>query len=192
MTSSDTTSGVTQSLDYYQNLGIVLNVIPQVSGDEFINLVVHPAVYSTTDSVTATSTITGADPITTSYPIVLMREVDTQILIKSGETVVIGGLLKDVKKEGEFSVPILGDIPILGMLFKRKTTDTEKVDLLIFLTARIVNENETSFTDYGVSMTRDEEAGIFEEAEREDLEKPEEVEILEVSVEEIIGIPGEE
>ena len=152
VSSSETSSGVTQTLDYYQNLGIVLNVIPQVSADDYINLVVHPAVYSTTDSVSATSTITGGSSVITSYPIVLMREVDTQILLRSGETVVIGGLLKDVKKEGVFSVPILGDLPIIGFLFRRETTDIEKVDLLIFLTARVVGEDEAGLTDYGMSM----------------------------------------
>ena len=152
VSSSETSSGVTQTLDYYQNLGIVLNVIPQVSADDYINLVVHPAVYSTTDSVSATSTITGGSSVITSYPIVLMREADTQILLKSGETAVIGGLLKDVKKEGVFSVPILGDLPIIGFLFRRETTDIEKVDLLIFLTARVVGEDEAGLTDYGMSM----------------------------------------
>jgi len=185
-------ASITQSLDYYQNLGIVLNVIPQVSGEDFINLVVHPAVYSTTDSVSAISQITGGDAATSSYPIILMREADTQILVKSGETVVIGGLLKDVKKEGEFSVPILGDLPIIGMFFKRQTTDLEKIDLLIFLTARIVDENQTSFTDYGVSMMLDEGAGMPEEAQIEDLEKPEEAGIIEAPKEETIGIAEEE
>jgi len=157
VTSGDTSSGVTQSLDYYQNLGIVLNVIPQVSGQNYINLVVHPAVYSFTDSVTATSTLSSGDSVTTSYPIVLMREADTQILIKSGETIVIGGLLKDVKKTGLMSVPFLGDLPIIGNLFRRETEDIEKVDLLIFLTARVINVDDAGMTDYGISMMVDDE-----------------------------------
>jgi len=157
VSSGETSSGVTQTLDYYQNLGIVLNVIPQVSAENYINLVVHPAVYSTTDSVSAESTITGGSSVSTEYPIVLMREVDTQILLKSGETAVIGGLLKDVKKEGVFSVPILGDLPIVGFLFRRETTDIEKVDLLIFLTARVVEDGEAGLTDYGMSMLVEDE-----------------------------------
>jgi len=156
ISSGDTSSAVTQTLDYYQNLGIVLNVIPQVSADDYINMVVHPAVYSTTDSVSATSTLSSGDSVTTTYPIVLMREADTQILMKNGETIVIGGLLKDVKKEGKLSVPILGDIPIIGTLFQRNTTDVEKIDLLIFLTARIVNPEEATKTDYGISMITEE------------------------------------
>ncbi|NQT46387.1 MAG: hypothetical protein HQ593_02765 [Candidatus Omnitrophica bacterium] len=51
-------------------------------------------------------------------------------------------MLKDVKSEGWHKVPILGDIPILGALFKRKTYDTEKVDLLIFITANIIESDD--------------------------------------------------
>jgi len=78
------------------------------------------------------------------YPIIITREADTQILMKNGETIVIGGLLKDVKKEGRQGVPFLGKIPLLGWLFQRKTTDTEKIDLLVFITAKIVEPGQTS------------------------------------------------
>ncbi|MDD5450055.1 MAG: type IV pilus secretin PilQ [Candidatus Omnitrophica bacterium] len=117
----------TQSLAYYQDIGIQLNVVPQISGDSYVNMIVHPAISSYTTTVG-----------TNAYPILNIREAETQILMKDGETVVIGGLLKDVKSKGKFSVPILGKIPILGMLFTRDTNDTEKIDLLIFITARIM------------------------------------------------------
>ncbi|MCK5161065.1 MAG: type IV pilus secretin PilQ, partial [Candidatus Aureabacteria bacterium] len=69
-------------------------------------------------------------------------EAETQILMRDGETVVIGGLLKDVVKEGLYKVPFLGDIPLLGLLFQRKTHNTEKIDLLIFITAHIIKMDE--------------------------------------------------
>ena len=72
------------------------------------------------------------------YPIILTREAETQVLMKDGETVVIGGLLKDVKSKSVYSVPILGKIPLLGLLFRRDTVDLEKIDLIIFITAKIV------------------------------------------------------
>ena len=186
ISSGDTSSAVTQTLDYYQNLGIVLNVIPQVSADNYINMVVHPAVYSTTDSVSATSTLSSGDSVTTTYPIVLMREADTQILMKNGETIVIGGLLKDVKKEGKLSVPILGDLPIIGTLFQRKTTDTEKIDLLIFLTARIVDPEEATKTDYGISMMMEEKYDQATASTKKPLDagKLEEIDMLEIPREE--------
>lgn len=133
---SETEEGVTStSLDYYQDIGIQLNVVPQLSGDDYINMIVHPAVTTSTTQVE----VTGGG----KYPIISTREAETQILIKNGETIVIGGLLKDVKSKGKFSVPILGKIPILGLLFQRDTTDIEKIDLLIFITAHVVKPEET-------------------------------------------------
>ncbi|MFQ5680766.1 MAG: type II secretion system protein GspD, partial [Candidatus Omnitrophota bacterium] len=128
-------------LDEYRDIGIQLNVVPQVSGEDHINLIVHPAVTSFTQTVKAQDSqgVTLAE-----YPIIITREADTQILMKDGETVVIGGLLKDVVSEGRQGIPILGKIPILGWLFQRKTHDIEKIDLLIFITAKIVAPGETS------------------------------------------------
>jgi general secretion pathway protein D len=117
----------TTSLSYYQDIGIQLNVVPQINSDNFINMIIHPAVTSYTERVG-----------TNQYPIILSRETETQILIKNGETIVIGGLLKDIKTKSKFSVPLLGDIPFLGKLFQRNTDDIEKVDLLVFITAHIV------------------------------------------------------
>lgn len=137
---TDTTTTYS-SLDHYADIGIQLNVVPQIVGDKFINMIIHPAVSSFTETLKARSS-TGQ--ITAEYPIINIREAETQVVMKSGETVVIGGLLKDVKSTGEFSVPILGDIPLLGALFKRQTTDTEKIELLIFITATIVGNSNQS------------------------------------------------
>ncbi|MFH1202618.1 MAG: type IV pilus secretin PilQ [Candidatus Omnitrophota bacterium] len=118
---------VTTTLGYYQDIGIQLNVVPQINADGYINMIVHPAVTSTTQQIG-----------TNLYPIIESRETEVQILVKDGETVVIGGLLKDVKTTSKFSIPLLGDIPILGKLFQRNTIDTGKVDLLVFITAHII------------------------------------------------------
>ncbi len=133
---------VTTSLDYYQDIGIQLNVVPQISGEDQINMIVHPAVTSYTTTLKAYSASEGTSYVTGEYPVILTREVETQILMKDGETIVIGGLLKDVKSEARIGVPILSKIPILGLLFQRKVTDIEKIDLLIFITAHIVKPGE--------------------------------------------------
>lgn len=133
---------VTTSLDYYQDIGIQLNVVPQISGEDHINMIVHPAVTSYTTTLKARSASAGTSYITGEYPVILTREAETQVLMKDGETVVIGGLLKDVKSEAKIGIPILSKIPILGYLFRRTTTDIEKIDLLIFITANIVKPGE--------------------------------------------------
>jgi len=139
---TDTTgTTVTQTLDYYQEIGIRLNVVPQVSEEGYINMIIHPSITSSNSSVTATSTA-GTTSTETDYPIIDVREAQTQVLLKDGETVVIGGLLKDVKSKERIGIPFLKDIPWLGKFFSRETVDTQKIDLLIFITARIIKEGE--------------------------------------------------
>ncbi|MFH1771603.1 MAG: hypothetical protein ABH872_02195 [Candidatus Omnitrophota bacterium] len=141
ISSSDTDVGISKELNYYQNLGIELNVVPQVCDDKYINMIIYPSVTSSSNNVSATSQI-GSSTSTDNYPIIEVREAQTQIMIKDGETVSIGGLLKDVTKEGIIKVPFLGDIPFLGKLFQRTTYDTEKMDLIIFITAHIIEPGE--------------------------------------------------
>lgn len=123
----------TVTLDYYQDIGIQLNVVPQVGANNYINMVVHPAVTSYTSTL-------GAN----AYPIIDTREAETRIFMKDGETVVIGGLFKDIKSKGTTGVPFLSNIPLVGPLFRRDTIDTEKIDLLVFITANIVKEGDFS------------------------------------------------
>jgi type IV pilus assembly protein PilQ len=128
-------------LDKYQDIGIQLNVVPQISKEDYINMIIHPAISSYTETVKVKS---ATGETLSEYPIINVREAETQILIKDGETVVIGGLLKDVKSKEIIGVPILSKIPLLGLLFQRRTTDIEKIDLLIFITAHIVKEGVSS------------------------------------------------
>lgn len=149
VTAGSTTTGPTQtqSLDYYQEIGIRLNVVPQVSEEGYINMIIHPSVTSSNSNVTATNVAgTGSSAITSTvnYPIIDVREAQTQILMKDGETVVLGGLIKDAKSKQVIGIPFLSKIPILGNAFKRETIDVGKVDLLIFITARVVKEGELS------------------------------------------------
>jgi type II secretory pathway component GspD/PulD (secretin) len=143
VTAGTDTSGatVTQTLDYYQEIGIRLNVVPQISEEGYINMIIHPSITSSTSSITATSTA-GDDTTTTNYPIIDVREAQTQVLLRDGETVVIGGLLKDVNGKEFIGIPFISKLPWIGKLFGRETNDTQKVDLLIFIKARIINEGE--------------------------------------------------
>ena len=132
-TVSGTSGTSTENLAYYQDIGVQLYVVPQVSGDEkYINMIVHPVV----------SENTGLTVGANNYPIIDTRETETQILMSDGETVVIGGLLRNVKSKSRIGIPILGDIPVIGNLFSRATNNTDKIDLLIFITARVIRPGE--------------------------------------------------
>jgi len=122
--SGTSTAVTTTSLDYYQDIGIELFVVPQVAGDGHIDMIIHPVVSARNGSV-------GAN----NYPILNVREAETQVVVENGETIVIGGLLKDVKSHSRTGLPFLGKVPVLKYLFSRETHDTEKIDLLIFITA---------------------------------------------------------
>ncbi len=141
--SSTTDPTVTQTLDYYQEIGIRLNVVPQVSEEGYINMIIHPSITSSSDSVNATSTA-GTQSTVTKYPIIDVREAQTQVLLSDGETIVIGGLLKDVKTKTRTGIPFLVDLPWVGKFFGRDEDKVEKVDLLIFITARIIKDGEYS------------------------------------------------
>ncbi|MBP7087741.1 MAG: hypothetical protein KBB01_00435 [Candidatus Omnitrophica bacterium] len=139
--STETSQITGGSLDYYQDIGIQLNVVPQISGEneDFINMIIHPAVTSSSTTVK----IVDQDGTTlVEYPKITSREIETQIMVKTGETIAIGGLYKDVISKAEIGIPILKDIPLLGWLFKRHTEDTGKIDLVIFITAEVIKPGE--------------------------------------------------
>jgi type IV pilus assembly protein PilQ len=70
--------------------------------------------------------------------------VTTQIAVNNGDTAVIGGIYEETIRNDATKVPLLGDIPVLGYLFKQTGRSSEKTELLIFLTPRIVRESVTA------------------------------------------------
>ncbi len=136
--SSSTTS---TRLDYYENIGIQLNVIPQVCDDDYINMIVHPAV-SEISTFASSRVYSGSDSASgTDYPVLRIREAETQVMIKSGNVAVIGGLQEERDTVTIEKIPLLSDIPFLGRLFRNETLRKEKVDLLIFIKATIVDND---------------------------------------------------
>ncbi|MDP8217325.1 MAG: secretin and TonB N-terminal domain-containing protein [Candidatus Theseobacter exili] len=117
-----------------QEVGITLKVTPHVSG-EYIVMTVFPEISEITGWVKGPS---GEN----EKPMLSTRRTDTQVKVKNGETIVIAGLIKDKEIKTVSKVPILGDIPILGLLFRRHNPVKEKIDLLIFLTPYILTDEK--------------------------------------------------
>ncbi|PIQ86967.1 MAG: hypothetical protein COV74_02780 [Candidatus Omnitrophica bacterium CG11_big_fil_rev_8_21_14_0_20_45_26] len=134
----------TESLSFFQPIGISLQVIPQITADNNIQMIIHPTVSSVGNFVTGSTGLT--------QPRINIREADTQVLVKNSETLVIGGLLEDITVESEFKVPILGYIPYLGKLFTRTRTDVDQRNLIVFITPQIISP------DVGLSDKRAKEA----------------------------------
>ncbi|WP_422446337.1 MULTISPECIES: type IV pilus secretin PilQ [unclassified Endozoicomonas] len=80
------------------------------------------------------------DQASNNVPIISTNEITTQVLVEDGETVVLGGVFKQSKKQGVIKVPVLGDIPLVGGLFRNKTESDDKEELLVFITPRIITE----------------------------------------------------
>lgn len=111
-------------------VGTTLLVTPYIKGENRVVLDIQPEV----------SEITGAPPFEGAPPIVGTRKAKTQIAVNSGETIVIGGLLRETKRETRAGIPFLSRLPIIGSLFSYKTVKKEKTDLLILITPYILPE----------------------------------------------------
>jgi len=117
--------------------GIFLEVTPKVGeGSTVITLDLHPYVSEVVKQIPLIESDQLPDYL--GWPVVDTRSTQTSITIQSGETVIIGGLIKDEDEVTSRKVPLLGDIPLLGNLFKWKHRDRTKRNLVIFLTATIV------------------------------------------------------
>jgi general secretion pathway protein D len=123
----------------YESVGIILQVTPFITSDGMVEMIVAPQISSVSDSTVNFATGGTNGNSGASAPIINIRSADTVVVVPDGQTVVIGGLMQTQKVKSEDKVPILGDIPLLGLLFKHKTTSDEKKELLIFMTPHIVN-----------------------------------------------------
>jgi general secretion pathway protein D len=124
--------------------GVILNVTPTVGPDGYtIDLVMAPEVAELVDWIQYGSSITisGSDLyfFNMPMPVFTSRNVTTSIVIWDGQTVVMGGLIREEMTTIKDKVPILGDIPVLGWLFRSEGHYSQKKNLLIFVTARLVD-----------------------------------------------------
>jgi type II secretory pathway component GspD/PulD (secretin) len=118
--------------------GVVLTVTPQISkvdGESYtIRLKLRPKVTTYNNE-----NVLFGGSLTFNYPLLSERYADTEVIIKDGQTIVIGGLIESRKTENVTKVPVLGDLPFLGRLFSYKNVDpNEQTELLIFVTARVL------------------------------------------------------
>lgn len=121
----------------YTNLGIILHVTPRISANDFVNLSVTPEVSRVFDTVT--KVVNGQTSQADEYDV---RKMDTQVMIPSGHTLVLGGLVQDDTRTSNTKVPVLGDIPGLGHLFRSDSKSRQKNNLLVFITPTIVQDSD--------------------------------------------------
>ena len=126
MTRQDTTGDDRSYSNYeYKDVGITLKITPQISKDRMVHLKIEQEV-------------TKVESLGDFQPTTLKRTINTTVIVKDKNTVVIGGLIDDSFSNTEYRVPCLGDIPVLGWAFKSMSKSSEKTNLFVFLTPHVI------------------------------------------------------
>src|SRR2546422_524529 len=133
---SSTFAGLTAQLNsvvQFRNVGTQLTVLPTVNNDGYVTFRLLQEV-----SALSQQTVAAAQ----NAPIITTREAETSAIVKTGHTVVIGGLIGEMQQTVESGVPLLKDIPLLGLLFKNRSVSRERTEIAIFLTPSVVFTDE--------------------------------------------------
>jgi type II secretion system protein D len=123
--------GTQQTLVEFLDIGVILDVTPSINPDGFVRMTIAPSITDLTNRNTQVSE-------DLSVPILTKRETTTTVTVRDGQTIVIGGLIQDTYEARKQKVPILGDIPLLGLLFRSEFEETSKIELLIVLTPHVI------------------------------------------------------
>lgn len=138
---------------HFEEVGIILKVTPIINDDGDITMLLNPEISDKTSDYSLTIT-QGTTTIPYTIPVIDKRTASTKVVVKNGQTLIIGGLIKEKITKGETKVPLLGDMPFLGYLFKSKKDTVDKTELLIFISPTIITPDES------VRMRKNEQFGL--------------------------------
>lgn len=127
------TPNVSRSIQY-RSTGTILRVKPTINTEGLLTLDISQEVSDAQQNTTS-----GIDS-----PLILTRRVNTSVTVQTGQTIVLGGIISENKSSSETKVPVLGDIPILGYLFKNTSIGKTKTELVILITPVILSQPETA------------------------------------------------
>jgi general secretion pathway protein D len=123
----------------YRDVGLTLKITPQISKDRLVRLNISQELTALTD-----------DPENSDFrPTTLKRAIDTTVIVEDTDTVVIGGLIDETFTQRDAGVPCLGDIPNLGLLFKTRNRSSQRTNLYVFLTPRVIKNRGDAGSVYG-------------------------------------------
>ncbi len=126
---TDPSGGTFESFEY-RDVGKILKITPSVTEGRLVRMKISLEV----TNIDLTSTLATSSTL----PVTQKRTVDTTVIVKDSQTVVIGGLIDNSSTRNDTKVPVLGDIPVLGWMFRKRTETSEKTNLYIFLTPRVI------------------------------------------------------
>ncbi len=121
--------------------GVALDVLPQIDADDNVILHIHPAISKVTEKIKDISVSTTSD---LSIPLALstIRETDSVIRARSGQVVVLGGLMENALRDEESRTPLLGDMPVVGNMFRHHREVAAKSELVILLRPIVINSDQ--------------------------------------------------
>ncbi len=128
-----TQSALVDQVVQFEDVGTQLTVVPTINNDGYVTFRILQEV-----SALSSQTIASAQ----NAPVITTREAETSAIVRTGHTVVIGGLIGETANTIQSGVPILSDIPLIGALFKSRSVDHERTELAIFLTPYVVYTDE--------------------------------------------------
>ncbi|PUU93332.1 type II and III secretion system protein [Halanaerobium sp.] len=143
----------------YERAGIELTFTPWITQNNEIELKINPSVSSF-----------GANPPGPEPPSRKTRSVDTRLRLEDGETFAIGGLIQEDEIESMSKVPFLSEIPLIGEIFKSRSGETNKTELVILVTPRIINYGGTVYADNSAEVKQDGES-VADESKNNNLEE---------------------
>jgi MSHA biogenesis protein MshL len=120
--------------------GVALDVTPQISEDGNVVLHIHPTVSDVTDQVKTLKVADSTDILPLAFS--QIRESDSVVRAHSGQVIVIGGLMRETRKNQQYKTPVLGDIPGVGRLFRSERKQSNTVELVILLRPLVVSDGD--------------------------------------------------
>jgi len=130
----------------YKDVGIMMKVLPQINSEGFITLNVKPELSTfNTSTVSFGGTSTGANSV--QLPIIDSRRTKSIVTLRDGYTLAIGGLLSSDQGNTVNKVPILGDLPLIGLAFRSVSKSLRKRNLIIFITAKSIDPAGATYKD---------------------------------------------
>lgn len=124
------------------SVGVVMSVTPQISKDNIVMLNVRPTITQIAYTVADPNPDLQKNGIQNLLPVIDTREIESVLRIKSGQTAILGGLMKDEVNLKRSAVPILGNIPLLGEVFNNFNHSKKKSELIILLRPLVIKENQ--------------------------------------------------
>jgi general secretion pathway protein D len=164
ITGVTTSTAITTSVQYVDT-GVLLSVRPHINSGGLVTMEISQEVSDVQTGVTTTGL---------NSPTINKRSAQTTVAVQSGDTMVLGGLIKDDKSNGSSGLPLLSEIPVLGALFGAKTQSDTRRELIITITPRVVNDNQQArevTAEFrkkltGMRKINPESAGVVKEEEK--------------------------